>query len=345
MWTPTDPENFSRFQASDFPKFLEWFEREFEGAIALSLADVFVEGVAEPYLEAIATNQPLPEWVETCLRWRLAAQWTYQLGKPLSQRLQRGMGALFPADEAAGYAERFKLTPEDIANIPPSIRQAFIEGAGFSLSWVRNLSDDARSLIGDILSAQTLKNQNPMGAVPYLERVLRRDLVARELGMTPSDVTPEMVEEWLQAANEKVTSAIATRAKAIARTETMQMMNLGILSSMEQDGEALAYISPHAGSCPECQRLIDGRVFRIETLKANRFANYGKKKKDWVAATPQHVNCRHAPMRPPFRFRDALRSRSIPDEGLLLEFYGLPNAADMAAIGLSPQDGWLRTAK
>lgn len=341
MWTPTDPENFDRFQASDFPKFLEWFERQFEGAIALSLADVFVEGITEPYLEAIAQNQPIPFWIEAALRWRLAAQWTYEIGKPLSQRVQRGMTALFPAAEAASYAERFKLTPTDIADIPPAIRQAFTEGAVFSLTWVRRLSDDARSLMGDILSATTLKNQSPMDAVPYLERVLRRDLVARELGMQPSDVSPEQVAKWLKVANERVTSMLATRAKAIARTETMRMMNLGIITGLEQDGETLGFVSPHAGSCEDCQRLIDGRVFRLDTMRNNLFANFGVRRENWVPALPEHPNCRHALQRVPVRWRDKVRSLDIPDSGILLEFYGLPSAVEMMAIGLEPKDDWL----
>jgi hypothetical protein len=343
MWDRNNPEDFSRFQPSDILPFLDWFEAEYQGAVALGVADAFVEGLTQPYLGAIASGQSLPLWLETVLRWRLVAQWAYQRGYPIQRRIDRDMAALFPPDELSELANRFRITPQDVADLPPAIRQAFIEGAGFSLQWVKRLSDDARMAMGDILAVQTLKNRNPLDAVPILERLLRRDLVARELGLDPSSVTPEMVERWTLDAESKVINAIAHRAKAIAQAESMRMMNLGILTGLEQDGHRAAYVMPHAGSCEDCRRLIDGRVFLIRVLKENLFKNFGTKRQFWVASLPQHPFCRHSAMVVPVKFRDALKGRVIPPQGIVLEWFGLPSGESaMAALELvKPDEGWL----
>lgn len=319
--------------------FLDWWEREHSEAIALTLAGLFVEGVTEPYLELLSRGEPLPPWIETMLRWRLAAQWAFQQSIPLAARLERGLSALLPELEVP---ESLRITPQQIAEVPPSVRNAFIEGNRFSMSWVKRLSGDARELMGDLLSAQTLRNQNPMDAVTVLEQILRRDIVARELGMNPAAVTAEQVQQWLTQATFKVLEGIAQRAELIAVTEGARMQNMGILAAMEQQGDGLCYVMPHRGTCPECQRLLDGRVFRIEVLKRNLFENFGQKKQNWVPAMPQHPRCRHSPMEYPFQWRAALRGVDIPDEGILLEFYGLPGGrAAMESLGLRHEAPWL----
>ncbi|NER78439.1 MAG: hypothetical protein F6K42_02460 [Leptolyngbya sp. SIO1D8] len=343
MWSPENPSDFSRFKSTDVFSFLDWFERTYSDEIALGVADAFVEGITQPYLQAISEGKPLPLWVEVMLRFRLAAQWAYENTVPIGRRISRNLAEIIPREQLPEYEARFKITPQDIADIPPEIRQAFVEGARFSLSWVKRLSDDARSLMSDLLAAETLKNRSPQDAIPLLERILRRDLVGKKLGVPAGLVTPEQVALWTLNAETKLLNQIAFRAQLIARTESMRMMNLGILTGLEQQGHKLAYIMPHSGSCPECRRLIDGRVFLIQVLKENLFRNFGVKKKFWVPALPQHPQCRHSAMAPPVFFRDALRGRVIPPQGIVLEWFGLPGGEQaMIALELSkPEEGWL----
>lgn len=340
MWTPEDPDDFSTFIPSDFPAFLEWWQREQTDAIALQVASGFVEGVTQPWLELLATDSDrLPEWIKTVLRWRLAAQWAYQQGVPLMSRLERGLPGLLGVD----YPEQFRITPAQLAEIPPQIRQGFLEGNKFSLSWVKRLSSDAKELMGDLMAANQLRNQNPRDVVPILERVLRRDLIARARGVAPGEVTPEQMNEWLQQAEFSVLEGIARRAELIAVTEGMRMQNLGILTSMEAQGETLCYVMPHRGTCELCQELIDGRVFLIKILKQNAFANIGVKKDRIVPAIPQHPRCLHSIMEVPWRFRKVLRALrgDISEKGILLEWYGLPGGEQaFEELGL-PRKPWL----
>lgn len=321
--------------------FLDWFEQQYENAIALSIADGFVEGITEPYLEVVAQGRPVPAWVDTMLRVRAVAQWAYQQQEPLGRRLGRNLNQIIPDDQIAGYAARFRVTPEDIANVPPSVRESFNQGAKFSLQWIKRLSDDARGMMRDVMAIESLKNRNPAGAVPILENLLRRDLIAKEVGLLPEAVTPAMVQEWLIDSETKLLNQLAYRAQMISRTESMRMMNLGILTTLEEDGEKYAYVMPHAGSCEHCRRLIDGRVFPIEVLRENLFANFGKQAKEWVASLPQHPHCRHSAGKVPVRFRQAIAAAVVPPEGIVLEFYGLPGRqAAMDALGL-PEVPWL----
>ncbi len=343
MWSPEDPENFDSFVPSDFMPFLDWWEREQGDAIALQVMGAFVEGIGQPYLELLATDPAmLPEWVQTVMRSRLAAQWAYQQGIPLLNRLERGLPGLV----GVNYPAQFWITPAQFAEVPPQIRQAFLEGNKFSLGWIKKLSSDARELMGDLMSANTLQNRNPKDAVAILERVLRRDLAGKELGLDPSQMTPEMVQEWMDQATFSTLEQIARRADLIAVTESARMQNLGILSSMEAQSETLCYVMPHAGSCPLCQNLIDGKVFKIQTIKKNLFENFGKKTSQWVPALPQHPRCRHSPLGVPWRFRKVLSamSGSIGEDGVLLEYYGLPGGeAAFEALGLK-RSPWLTAA-
>lgn len=198
-------------------------------------------------------------------------------------------------------------------------------------------------MMSDLLAAETLKNRDPRDAVPLLERILRRELVGKELGIASGNVTAEQVAQWTMTAETKLLNALAHRAQMISHTESMRMMNLGIFTTLEEQGHSLAYVMPHSNSCPECQRLIDGRVFRITVLKENLFKNFGKKKDYWVASLPQHPQCRHSAMAPPVMFRPTLKKTTIPDKGIVLEWYGLPGGeAAMLALELEkPEEGWL----
>jgi hypothetical protein len=341
MWSPLAPDDFSQFEPTDIIAFLDWFERQYEDAIALGIVDGYVEGVTEPYLVNISTGQPIPEWVATVLKVREVAQWAYQQQEPIAARLRRNLAAIIPDDQVSGYAARFRVTPQDIANVPPAVRESFNQGARFSLDWVKRLSDDARGMMRDVLAVESLKNRNPAGAVPILENLLRRDLIAQELGADPSAVTPAMVQEWLINTESRLLNAIASRAQTISRTESMRMMNLGILATLEASGQRLAYVMPHAGSCEHCRRLIDGRVFTIEVLKHNLFANFGVRPDAWVASLPQHPNCRHSAGKIPVKFRRKLATMEIPPEGLVLQYYGLPGGkTSMDALEL-PEVEWL----
>lgn len=323
------------------PSFLEWWENQQTDALALQLADVYVEGITQPWLSAIGSNSPLPAWVQTMLRWRLVAQWVYQQGLPLSQKVQRGLPGLLTGLPSE-VVSQFQITPQDIANIPPAVRNAFLQGNRFSLGWIKRLSDDAKQMMGDLMAINRLKNQNPRAIVPLLEQILRRDLAAQAAGVSPGSLTPQQLQEWIDQAQFRVLQGVAQRAQLISQTEGMRMQNLGILTGLEEKDQTFCFVMPHAGSCPECQRLIDGRVFRIATMKENLFKNFGKKKHDWVPALPQHPQCRHSPMEIPYQFRAALKGfGKIPDDGVLLEWYGLPGKEPaFKALGL-PRKPWL----
>lgn len=343
VWDRDRPDDFTRFEPADILPFLDWFEGQYAEAVSLGVADAFVEGLTQPYLEAIAAGQPLPQWLETALRWRLVAQWAYQRGYPITGRLERNMVALFPPELIGEIANQFRITPGDVANLPPALREGFLQGASFSLGWVKSLGDDSRELVRDLLAVQAAQNRNPRDAVPLLEQILQRKLVAAGLGISSEAVTQEQISQWAQGASLKVINGLATRARAIAQTESMRMLNMGILTSLEQDGHRLAYVMPHSNSCPHCRRLIDGRVFPISVLKENLFRNFGVKPPFWVASLPQHPFCRHSAMAPPVRFRDALDGFLVPPQGIVLQWFGLPGGESaMASLNLEkPPEGWL----
>jgi hypothetical protein len=341
VWSPLAPDDFSQFQPTDMMDFLGWFEEKYTDLVSLNIADHYVEGLVEPHLELLSQGGVVPVWVDTMLRVRAAAQWAYQQQEPLGRRLGRNLSQIIPDDQLAGYAERFRVTPQDIANVPPAVRESFNQGARFSLQWIKRLSDDARGMMRDVMAIESLRNRNPAGAVPILENLLRRDLVARELGLLPEAVTPAMVQEWLIESESKLLNQLAYRAQMISSTESMRMLNLGILTSLEEAGETYAYVMPHANSCDHCRRLIDGRVFLISVLKENLFANFGKQAAAWVASLPQHPHCRHSAGKVPVRFRRAIAAAVVPPEGIVLEFYGLPGRqVAMDALSL-PEVPWL----
>ena len=338
-WDENKPNDFSRFSPSDIPQFLTFWETNHSQVMATMMSGSYVEGVAFPFMQAIASGSA-PPWMVTLLRWRLAAQWAYQLGQPLGDRLVRE--GLIPV-WLPGMPEQLRLTPSELAEIPPQLRAGFTQAMSNSMAWVKNLSNDARSHIRMLVSIQQLKNRNPKDVVAMLERVLRRDIIARELKIPVDAVDDQAIDYWLQQANEKVIKAIAFRANAISITESARAQNDGIFDSMELQGKTTCFIMPHRGTCPECRRLVDGRVFKIATLRENSFANFGKPKNRWVGALPQHPFCRHSPMDVPVKFRRAIAALDlIPDEGVPLQWYGLPGGkAAMESIGLVHEIPWL----
>ncbi|MGL5062223.1 MAG: hypothetical protein ACRC62_19785 [Microcoleus sp.] len=319
MWTPENPTDYSRFTPTDIPAFLEYWERT-RSTFSLDFAGAFIDGLSQPYLEIVSANPPA--WVQVMLRWRYMAQQAYGLGLDVSKILE-SQGLFGDFD--------FGFSPEEIAEVPPAIINSFLNGYRFSYSWIKNLDRDTRVTLNRVLSLNQLKNNSPQSIGPIVEQILRREMLDPDAD--------------IMAIAEKELKAIAHRAQLISRTEPMRMMNLGILDSLEQQGDTLAYVMPHLGSCEHCQRLLDGRVFRIATLRENLFKNFGVSPDKWVAALPQHPQCRHSPLRPPVKFKKVLRDRVIPAKGVLLEWYGLPGGKTaMEALGLVPKpDEWLRS--
>ena len=311
MWTPENPTDYSAFTPDDIPAFLEYWERT-RSTLSLDFAGAFVDGLSEPYLSVLPDNQP--EWVKVMLRWRYMAQQAYALGVDVSKILEN--------QGAFGFS--FGFTPEEIAEVPPAIINSFHNGYRFSYSWIKNLDRDTRVSLNRVLAYHALKNDHPSVSGPIVEQILRGDL----------DVA---------TATEQELRSIGNRARLISRTEPMRMMNLGILDALEQQGDTLAYVMPHLGSCEHCRRLIDGRVFRIAVLRENLFKNFGVPAEKWVPSMPQHPQCRHSPLRIPPKFKKVLRDRVIPGKGILLEYYGLPGGkVAMEALGLEAKpDEWL----
>lgn len=83
--------------------------------------------------------------------------------------------------------------------------------------------------------------------------------------------------------------------KFIANTEISKLESLARLEELKARKEKYCYVelSRNSVMCPDCRRLIDGKVFKIETLEKNIYANYGKKPSFWKPAVPLHPNCNH----------------------------------------------------
>lgn len=345
MWTPEQPSDMSRFQPEDMPAFMQWWENQQLETNALGFLAAYVEGLTLPYTEALAAGGSIPQWVETMLHLRSMAQWAYERSIPVSGRALRQLDALLPVQRLPGYNLAYLVSPGDIARIPDEVRRSFVVGSKFSMGWIRRLSQDARETMRDLISINQIKG-NPVQVMPILEQVLRRDQVAQLRRIAPRDVTQEQIDEWFQQASYRVIESVAIRARAIAKTESMRMMNIGTMDSLVDKNHTNCYVMPHVGTCDHCRRLLDGRVFRIAVLRANMLANFGVKPANWVASIPQHPNCRHSILQVPYKFKRAIEAlASIPDEGIVLEWYGLPGGeSDMDQIGLEKQNGWLRTA-
>lgn len=330
VWSRENPNDFSRFESSDMPEFMRWWEGQATATLSFESLAAFVEGVSNLYLKLIAQGGKLPAWVQTLLDIRTAAQYFYETQPAIATQLQTRLPQILKLEDPnmmAGYEARFApMTPKEVAEIPYQIRQAFVEGHEFSLQWIKNLSNEAREDIGLILKAEIARNRNPRDAVPFIERILQREAVG-------SEATPAEISAWLKQASQKTLDKIGWRSRAIALTESARMRNLGILVTLEYEGKDLAYVQPHGGSCPECTRLVEGRVFPIRVLKENLYANFGKKKKDWLPALPQHPFCRHSPTDIPPHFWDTIKGKTVPDTGLLLENFGLSDRA-FEAYGL-----------
>lgn len=109
--------------------------------------------------------------------------------------------------------------------------------------------------------------------------------------------------------------------ESIARTESARALNEGLFATAAQLGKRYVYVPEQPSACTHCKRLLTGRVFPAESLKAA--SNVGKKQRDWVAALPMHPNCTCAPI-PASRWTQEQAEETvegnIPPEGVKIEY-------------------------
>lgn len=107
----------------------------------------------------------------------------------------------------------------------------------------------------------------------------------------------------------------------IARTESARALAAGSFDETRRLGVEYVYVPENGDSCPECQRLILGRVFPLAALE--RGSNFKRKKADWKAALPLHPNCTcHSIPASQWLIDQALKAGggSIPAQGVEVEW-------------------------
>ena len=80
----------------------------------------------------------------------------------------------------------------------------------------------------------------------------------------------------------------------IARTETARALNAGLFEEAKRLGNDFVFIPHSPTTCPHCERLIDGRVFRLADIEGR--SNYKIAQAQWIPAVPLHPNCTHFPI-------------------------------------------------
>jgi len=107
--------------------------------------------------------------------------------------------------------------------------------------------------------------------------------------------------------------------KFIATTEICKIESLARLEELKSRKEKYCYVelSKNSIMCSDCRRLIDGKVFKIETLEKNTYANYGKKSTLWKPTVPLHPNCNHKirALTP----SEKKKVKNVPENGLKIE--------------------------
>ncbi len=108
--------------------------------------------------------------------------------------------------------------------------------------------------------------------------------------------------------------------KFIANTEPKKIYTLATLENLRRKGEQYCYVNPSGNfdQCPDCQRLIDGRVFKIQTLADNVYSNY-REPHPIYPSVPLHSNCRHEVRGLSSEEKEKL-PESIPSEGFKIKF-------------------------
>lgn len=132
-----------------------------------------------------------------------------------------------------------------------------------------------------------------------------------------NEANPTQTAAWLH----KATHDAQEDWRLIAQTETARANALGRYDGCERAGYDKVWIPPHAGSCEDCKRLIENRVFTIDELR--EATNYKRRKDEWVPALPLHPRCLHCALPwEPSIYEDAqreyeqMRSRGLDDAAL-----------------------------
>jgi len=124
---------------------------------------------------------------------------------------------------------------------------------------------------------------------------------------------------------EEALTKIQADVTRLGKTASARLDMMGTVDAM--DGDGLVYVprirSRDAHVCPPndtCSELIAGRVFRVETLRNNAYANFGAPKTRWVPCVPMHPNCQHFAVPAYKKTIEELRKagitrEDIPDEG------------------------------
>ncbi|GEM_PF-3906419 len=82
----------------------------------------------------------------------------------------------------------------------------------------------------------------------------------------------------------------------IANTEISKILSLARMAELKSRKEIYCYVelSENADICADCRSSINGRVFKVETLEKNIYANYGKESgAPYKPTVPLHPNCNH----------------------------------------------------
>jgi hypothetical protein len=104
---------------------------------------------------------------------------------------------------------------------------------------------------------------------------------------TQQAVNPTQVASWIYHA----THEAEINWRLIARTEMIRANHMGRLDACKKMGFERVWVPPHVGSCSQCKRLIENKIFKIDEFRDG--SNYGKPTREWVACIPLHPQCRH----------------------------------------------------
>lgn len=196
---------------------------------------------------------------------------------------------------------------DQLLTLSPTQRQAMQHAAHDGFTYLKRATDTFREALRQVL-------------VPGIARYTNPADLAEMLAETYTEPLPGLRMPFAQY------------CELVTRTETAKLHTLGRIDYLREQGDLYCVVTPHVGSCIHCCRLIEGRVFQLDTLEANVYANYGKPARDWVASVPQHPNCRHSIQPLLGREEDEMRAwmteqgitdATFPAEGYLLSTGGL----------------------
>jgi len=126
-----------------------------------------------------------------------------------------------------------------------------------------------------LIKGQTQKVKN------QIQRVMMEE---RHKGTHPFQIKTKMTD---------MIGDFMTDYRRITRTETSRSQTQAFYKELLAAGEEECTFLPHAGACRHCQRLIEGRVFRIKDIM--HVTNFNKRVDEWEPCCPLHPNCKHRP--------------------------------------------------